>query len=162
MSVIYYTGEVLEYLNNAPERIMQNVHQSSDFILFWFLNKLSKHLSSPWCSIHSGKICYHFPAPVYIGISCSVVSDLIALPIHHHRLLPFSSTSIGLIAYVIGTMGWWYTTPVFDYSPHTNNYGHSSRIDCLSLRWHHNGRDCVSNHQPHNCLLNRLFGRRSK
>ena len=32
----------------------------------------------------------------------------------------------------------------------------------LSLRWRHNGRDSVSNHQPHNCLLNRLFRRRSK
>ena len=32
----------------------------------------------------------------------------------------------------------------------------------LALRWRHNGRDCVSNHQPHDCLLNRLFGRRSK
>ena len=31
-----------------------------------------------------------------------------------------------------------------------------------SLQWHHNGRDSVSNHQPHDCLLNRLFGRRSK
>ena len=31
-----------------------------------------------------------------------------------------------------------------------------------SLRWRHNGRDCVSNHQPYNCLLNRLFGCRSK
>ena len=31
-----------------------------------------------------------------------------------------------------------------------------------SLRWRHNGRDCVSNHQPHNCLLNHWFGRRSK
>ena len=30
------------------------------------------------------------------------------------------------------------------------------------LLWRHNGRDGVSNHQPHNCLLNRLFGRRSK
>ena len=30
------------------------------------------------------------------------------------------------------------------------------------LRWRHNGRDSVSNHQPHNCLLNRLFGCRSK
>ena len=26
----------------------------------------------------------------------------------------------------------------------------------------HNGRDSVSNHQPHDCLLNRLFRRRSK
>ena len=30
------------------------------------------------------------------------------------------------------------------------------------LRWHHNGRDGVSNHQPHDFLLNSLFGRRSK
>ena len=29
-------------------------------------------------------------------------------------------------------------------------------------QWRHNGRDGVSNHQPHDCLLNRLFGRRSK
>ena len=30
------------------------------------------------------------------------------------------------------------------------------------LRWRHNERDGVSNHQPHDCLLNRLFGRKSK
>ena len=29
------------------------------------------------------------------------------------------------------------------------------------LRWRHNGGDSVSNHQPHHCLLNRLFRRRS-
>ena len=31
-----------------------------------------------------------------------------------------------------------------------------------ALRWRHNGRDSVSYHQPHDCLLNRLFRRRSK
>ena len=31
-----------------------------------------------------------------------------------------------------------------------------------SLRWRHNGHDSVSNHQPHDCLLTRLFRRRSK
>ena len=30
------------------------------------------------------------------------------------------------------------------------------------LRWRRNERDGVSNHQPHDCLLKRLFGRRSK
>ena len=30
------------------------------------------------------------------------------------------------------------------------------------LRWRHNEHDGVSNHQPHHCLLNRLFRRRSK
>ena len=29
-----------------------------------------------------------------------------------------------------------------------------------SLQWRHNDHDSVSNHQPHGCLLNRLFGRR--
>ena len=31
-----------------------------------------------------------------------------------------------------------------------------------TLQWRHNGHDSVSNHQPHKCLLNRLFRRRSK
>ena len=33
---------------------------------------------------------------------------------------------------------------------------------CIPLRWRHNEHDGVSNHQPHDCLLNRLFGLRSK
>ena len=32
----------------------------------------------------------------------------------------------------------------------------------IALHWHHNGRDSVSNHQPHDCLLNHLFRRRPK
>ena len=32
----------------------------------------------------------------------------------------------------------------------------------LSLRWRHNDHHGVSNHQPHHCLLNCLFGHRSK
>ena len=35
-------------------------------------------------------------------------------------------------------------------------------VSCVTLQWHHNGHDGISNHQPHHCLLNRLFGRRSK
>ena len=31
-----------------------------------------------------------------------------------------------------------------------------------SLQWYHNGRDGVSNHQPHDCLVTRLFMQRSK
>ena len=30
------------------------------------------------------------------------------------------------------------------------------------LQWRHNGRDGVSNYQPHDCLLNRVFRRKSK
>ena len=31
-----------------------------------------------------------------------------------------------------------------------------------AIFWRHNGHDSVSNHQPHDCLFNRLFRRRSK
>ena len=37
---------------------------------------------------------------------------------------------------------------------------HKVLID--SLRWRHNDHAGVSNHQPHGCLLNRLFRRKSK
>ena len=32
----------------------------------------------------------------------------------------------------------------------------------LPLQWRHKELDCVSDHQPHDCLLNRLFSHRSK
>ena len=33
---------------------------------------------------------------------------------------------------------------------------------CMSSQWRRNERDGVSNHQPHDCLLKRLFRRKSK
>ena len=36
------------------------------------------------------------------------------------------------------------------------------RADNWTLQWRHNEHDSVSNHQPHDCLHNRLFGPRSK
>ena len=31
----------------------------------------------------------------------------------------------------------------------------------MTLQWRHNGRDSVSNHQPHDCLLNCLFRKKT-
>ena len=42
------------------------------------------------------------------------------------------------------------------------NGGSAAQVVITSLQWRHNEHDSVSNHQPHDCLLNRLFGRRSK
>ena len=38
---------------------------------------------------------------------------------------------------------------------------HARTAEC-ALQWRHNGRDTTPNHQPHDCLLKRLFRRRSK
>ena len=45
---------------------------------------------------------------------------------------------------------------------HSDCFIFSGCIDGWSLQWRHNGRDSVSNHQPQDCLLNRLFRRRSE
>ena len=39
---------------------------------------------------------------------------------------------------------------------------YKEEICVLLLQWRHNGHDSVSNHQPPDCLFNRLFRRRSK
>ena len=46
---------------------------------------------------------------------------------------------------------------------HRNKTQMEGRRDTeFPLRWRHNDRDSVSNHQPHDCLLNRLFRSRSR
>ena len=55
-------------------------------------------------------------------------------------------------------------------SYHRNNEIPQKMVGCtylsmpwpLTLHWRHNYHDGVSNHQPHGCLLNRLFSRKSK
>ena len=42
------------------------------------------------------------------------------------------------------------------------SWWHHGMESFAALRWRHNGPDSVSNHQPHHCLLNCLFRRRSK
>ena len=38
----------------------------------------------------------------------------------------------------------------------------STKFNIFTSQWRHNGRDNVSDYQPHDCFLNRLFRRRSK
>ena len=48
---------------------------------------------------------------------------------------------------------------------HANNnqsFGLLAFMPATTLQWRHNEQYGVSNHQPHDCLLNRLFKRRSK
>ena len=45
--------------------------------------------------------------------------------------------------------------------PSRDEYKTTAR-NSYTLQWRHNGRDSVSKYQPRNCLLNRLFRRRSK
>ena len=52
-------------------------------------------------------------------------------------------------------VGWHIQSPILMTCAVTSN-------TISSLQWRHNEHDGVSNHQPHDCLLKRLFRRRSK
>ena len=71
---------------------------------------------------------------------------------------------------------WWATWQVWQawqvywrktqYWPHRGTCMYNIKMinawTVASLQWRHNGRDGVSNHQPHHCWIKRLFRRRSK
>ena len=53
--------------------------------------------------------------------------------------------------------------PIACWPPLYDGMSNNKRRRYMSpLRWGHNDHDNVSNHQPHGCLLNRLFRRTSK
>ena len=54
---------------------------------------------------------------------------------------------------------WWFVCAKLGKLRRFDNGLNKSRCP---LRWRHNGRDSVSNHQPHHCLLNRLTKKTSK
>ena len=57
-------------------------------------------------------------------------------------------------------MFWFDTSRI---SPYPSELLYWDQGNCkIALKWRHNERHGVSNHQPHDCLLNRLFRRRSK
>ena len=60
----------------------------------------------------------------------------------------------------------YHTKPIKVQTKHTfPSMSYSDRLCCQSvdsLQWRHNGHDGISNHQPHDCLLSRLFRNRSK
>ena len=54
---------------------------------------------------------------------------------------------------------------VVQYNPilhRAQKFGGKTSVRLGTLQWRHNDPDGVSNHQPHDCILNRLFRRRSK
>ena len=69
------------------------------------------------------------------------------------------------------SLEYWKWNYVMSACPKGNNIGLTNQMTVqyvrwsekhLALRWRHNGHESVSNHQPYDCLLNRLSRRRSK
>ena len=81
----------------------------------------------------------------------------------HIRILPYSIITIYINIYTALNEKWCirmsFEIEIIDLICINTS---SNRWKDSALRWRHNERDGVSNHQPHDCLLNRLFRPRSK
>ena len=100
------------------------------------------------------------PEPVYCIAAClpeAVNTWRISYP---DRALPHTSPSWG--DRMLGAVSTWLCHGVDTFSALLDSSERNPLVTSGSLQWRHNGPDSVSNHQPHDCLLNRLFRRRSK
>ena len=122
------------------------------------------------------------PSAAALALSWSS-SMVLQWPLATPLAIPLEWLSTGMVASTLDTMGFMgavtahcmknisYTVAITNTTPITvNRKLEDEKMMGLvykpglktSLQWRHNGRDSVSNHQPHDCLLNRLFRRRSK
>ena len=102
-------------------------------------------------------VSYRFPVCLSIrAISCKSVSTLIT---------EHSAAGNDVLYWIMNkTRLWAGWFPRLHYRIYMATPGDHAIWLCKykPLQWRHNGHDSVSNHQPHDCLLNRLFRRRSK
>ena len=135
---------ISEVLWHSPgSNFMRNAHYIYpwfEFENYWFMiTTASLRSNGLMCSLLSRT----FRRPEQSAIS----GDRWTVPQHHERLVSshgiwcrFDVTTLPLT----GPRALWWGSMI------------------LPLQWRHNEHDSVSNHQPHDCLLNRLFRRRSK
>ena len=79
---------------------------------------------------------------------------------HMHRIL--LSQKENIVRIIVGVQPRCHTDPMFSQMKLLKPIKFMNILLVVPLRWRHNGRPGVSNHWPHDCLLNRLYSRRSK
>ena len=106
------------------------------------------------------------------GAASGQISAPVMLPIKTHCSLCVGD--LGQHRFRLWRVDWWHQAITWTnvdlsskellwYSQDNNSRGALKLlIREITLRWRHNDHAGVSNHQPHGCLLNRLFRRKSK
>ena len=98
----------------------------------------------------NGTLQVLFPVNASILKKCKSVLNRVNRNTNYHVFSRCWSMQFNLFVWV--PVAWWNTIENATQQWQRQN----------TLHWRHNDHDGVSNHQPHDCLLNRLFRRRSK
>ena len=142
--------------NHRPAKDMKIV-----IILYWFI------MRRPPVHQHQGHYSLTETHPLCSYLLCSAQNECHRLVLINKRRHIVSSCR------QIRPCSLWYQTCQIMSTPclwhiacayNLVQFSHRCRVGnmCVALRWRHNERDGVSNHQPQDCLLNRLSGPRSK
>ena len=109
------------------------------------------------------KVIRKYPFSPLLSYFCSVVVYLMYLYHHIPAIALYRSVEGGFLFQLLCSL---WCVPIIGYIIWSECHIRISLSSLcrliLTLRWRHNARDGVSNHQRHDCLLNSLFGRRSK
>ena len=97
--------------------------------------------------------------PVSISLVVSYVSSITFLGISAEIYYFGAHMAFFFLAHVIGAI---LSAVLFVPLLYPLKITSANEVSTFTLHWRHNGRDGVSNLEPHDCLLNRLFRRRSK
>ena len=152
---------------NSPHKrpVTRKTFPLDDVIMYWTKIVCAKNLiwlcsECIWSTyMHFRKTEYHaeYSDKIACGLRFVVVRKAIypypSRLIQNHTITPMS-VNMGKHITISVIKNWLYN--------HSNTKHNTTVCVFHALRWRHNGRDSVSNHQPHDCLLNRLFIRRSK
>ena len=126
--------------------------------------KIGRIILVAWNSYKWSESCQTIPSFLVHIYRCVSVIHIIAHGIYTHNLILLESLLFTCnIEHFISTSTLWFAHN--DRHKHTFSGQSFQLIECLDstpLQWRHNERDGVSNHQPQDCSLNRLFRRRSK
>ena len=114
----------------------------------WHLLQQIPYWNINWPLCHSkDRVRYNYKKPmVTLSVTC-LIGGLVSRTFHQRH---FSSQNLCML--FLG---------IFTWIKHNQLENMVSR-NRVSLKWRHNGHDGVLNHQPHDCLLKRLFRHRSK
>ena len=114
-------------------------------------------MSNTSAALHAALSCASTPTRPQLLTSILTHSDHVFLGLPEFLLQGIGTFVIDLVQDVVHCK-WWYHLS----RGQRRTYVVSSVLSFSTFRWRHNEHGDVSNHQPHDCLLKRLFRRRSK
>ena len=153
-----YHAESPSLMMARPKEVPDNKVHGANMGPIWGRQDPGGPMLAPWTLLSGVPLIAHFKQHIYQRLIKTLIQHLfyksVAIyPFKRFTGLPYLIWTGKILIVATGQADSYRC-------PSSQTDARPSKI--ITLQWRHNEHDSVSNHQPHDCLLNRLFGRRSK